>query len=40
VSTNRQRARYVETLGLILIALLIFAITLARFWRGTHWSLR
>jgi hypothetical protein len=34
------RARYAETLGLILIALLIFAITLARFARHISWSWR
>ena len=33
-------ARHTETLGLVLIALLILAITLARFGRVLHWSLR
>jgi hypothetical protein len=34
------RARYAETLGLVLLALLIFAITVVRFGRNLHWSLR
>jgi hypothetical protein len=29
-----------QTLGLILIGLLILVITLVRFWRVIHWSIR
>jgi len=29
-----------ETTGLLLIAFLIFAITLVRYWHTIHWSLR
>ncbi len=34
------RARYLETLGLILIALLIIAVTLARFAKSLPWRAR
>jgi hypothetical protein len=42
VSSNpeKQRARAAEAIGLALIALLILAITLVRYWRVIHWSLR
>jgi hypothetical protein len=36
----KQKARSVETLGLILITLLILAIMLARFARTVSWSWR
>lgn len=29
-----------ETTGLLLIALLLLALTLIRYWHGIHWSLR
>ena len=35
-----HRARRAETLGAILIAIIIFLFTLARFARGIHWSTR
>ncbi len=37
---NPRHARVRETLGLILIALLIFVVTLARFAKSIHWSWR
>jgi len=40
VLSPHHSARRAETLGLILIALLIFALVLARFSRGLHWSVR
>lgn len=40
IDSNKQRARAAETLGLALIALVILAITLVRYWRVIHWNWR
>jgi hypothetical protein len=37
---HQHQARVAETIGLVLIALLILALTLARYGRAVHWSLR
>jgi hypothetical protein len=37
---RRDNMRYRETLAVILIALLIFLVTLARFAKTIHWSAR
>jgi hypothetical protein len=39
-NTSKQQARYLETLGLILIAVIIFLITLARYAGHISWSWR
>jgi hypothetical protein len=43
-SASRKRQRHpiyaTETAGLMLIAFLILAITLVRYWHTIHWSLR
>jgi hypothetical protein len=36
----RQRPGQFETLGLIVVVLLILAITITRSWHHIHWSLR
>jgi len=44
MSLVKQRTNWKQqaprTIGLILIALLIVAITVVRFWRVIHWSAR
>ncbi len=37
---NRRRARVAESIGLALLALIILAVTLARYGRAIDWSLR
>jgi hypothetical protein len=38
---HRRHAAYAtETCGLLLIALLLLALTLIRYWHTIHWSLR
>jgi len=37
---QQHHARYTETLGLIVIAILIFIIVLARYFRSISWSWR
>ncbi|HLV87174.1 MAG TPA: hypothetical protein VKV39_09380 [Candidatus Sulfotelmatobacter sp.] len=38
---ERRHATYAaETTGLLLIAFLLLALTLIRYWHGIHWSLR
>jgi hypothetical protein len=43
-SSSRKHQRHsiyaTETTGLLLIAFLILAITLVRYWHTIHWSLR
>jgi len=42
-SSHKQRRHGVyasETFGLVLIALLLLIISLARYWHNIHWSLR
>ena len=40
-SKHRRHAAYAtETCGLLLIALLLLALTLIRYWHAIHWSLR
>jgi hypothetical protein len=37
---QRHAAYATETSGLLLIALLILALTVARYWHAIHWSMR
>jgi hypothetical protein len=37
---QRHAAYATETTGLLLIALLILALTVARYWHAIHWSMR
>jgi hypothetical protein len=37
---HKHQARVAETIGLALIALAILALTLVRYGRSFHWSLR
>jgi hypothetical protein len=37
---HRQSIYASETTGLLLIAFLLLALTLVRYWRVIHWSLR
>jgi hypothetical protein len=37
---HRHAIYATETAGLLLIALLLLALTLIRFWHDIHWSLR
>jgi len=37
---RRQAHRQLETSGLIVIAILILAITVFRYWHNIHWSTR